>query len=264
MGGIYMNVRSMTVRSASLFCIGPLILTCVAQTPVKQPAAAQTSAVQPSGEPGQPKPSDAAQRLFDEANKLAGGGDYEGASKALDRALALARETHDAVGEVRAHRERALFLEAVNRVGEAVEEWREAAAGWERLEDGPGRIEALGRAGSLLLARNPGDAKALLEQALSLSGEEKRRPGAAGDAMHSVGRVMYRRGNLEWATRVFQKVLEIAGRLEPNSLAVAASLNDLGTVALDQGDLTAAKAYHQQALAIKEKLAPGSLDVAAR
>src|ERR1700688_1499825 len=143
--GAYQSVSFMIVRLASLFCIGPLIFTCVAQTPVNQPAAAQTSAAQPSGagdaEPGQPKPSDAVQRLFDEANKLAGGGDYESALKAVDRALALARETHDAVGEVRAHRARAIFLEPLKRMGEAVEEWREAAAGWGRLEDGPGRIE---------------------------------------------------------------------------------------------------------------------------
>jgi CHAT domain-containing protein/Tfp pilus assembly protein PilF len=229
------------------------------------PAAAPPTQTAGGGypEPAQPKSSETVQKLLDEAEKLKDKRDHEGALKVADRALALARESHDAVGEACAHRERAILLEQLQRVDDAVAEWKEMSAGWERLGDGPGRIEALGRAGQLLLRGKSGEADALLGQALGLTREEKRRPLAAADQLESVGKLIYAQGNLEWPKKMSRAALEIKSHLAPESLGVAASLNNLGNVAYQQGDLKTAADYYRRALAIREKLAPESLDVAA-
>jgi CHAT domain-containing protein/tetratricopeptide (TPR) repeat protein len=229
------------------------------------PAAAPRTQTTGAGyfEPAQPKPSETVQKLLDEAEKLKDKRDREGALKVADRALALAREDHDAAGEVCAHRERAILLEQLQRVDDAVAEWKEISAGWERLGDGPGRIEALGSAGRLLLPRKPGEAEALLGQALGLTREEKRRPLAATDALESVGKLIKAQGSLEWRKSMFEAGLAIRSHLAPDSLAVASSLHNLGNVADDQRDLKTAAEYHRRALDIRQKLAPESLDVAA-
>ena len=245
----------------------PALRSLRAQLPTQQSGDSQKSRAQATAatysEPPQPKPSEAVQKLLDEAEKLKDKRDHEGALKVADRALALARESHDAAGEACAHRERANLLEESQRVDDAVEEWKEAAVGWEAVGDGPGRIEALGSAGRLLLERKPGEAEALLGQALGLTREEKRRPLAATGALESVGKLIYAQGNLEWPKSMFEAGLAIRSHLVPDSLAVASSLRYLGNVADDQGDLKTAAEYLRRALAIREKLAPDSLAVAA-
>jgi tetratricopeptide (TPR) repeat protein len=227
---------------------------------VQQPAA--QSAGNSYYEPPPPKPSEAVQKLLDEAEKLKDKREYERALKQADSALTVARDNHDAVGEASAHRERAILLEQLQRVDDAIAEWKKADTSWQRVGDGPGRIEALGRAGQLLLRSKSGEADELLEQALSLAQQESRRPLAAADQLDAVGRLIYGQGNWDWAKKMGQAAFEIKHRLAPDPLAEAISLNSLGTMAWYQRDLKAAIEYHQRALAIREKLAPESLAVA--
>jgi tetratricopeptide (TPR) repeat protein len=253
----------LTLLFSEILLVSPL--GAQSQTPalptVQQPVV--QSAGNSYSEPPQPKPSEAIQKHLEEAEELKGKRDYEGALKQAEAALTLARESHDAVGEACAHRERAIVFEQLQRVDEAVEEWKEAAVGWEALGDGPGRIEALGRAGQLLLRGKSGEAGALLEQALTLTRKETRRPLAATDALESVGKLIRAQGNQEWPKSMFEAGLAIRSHLAPDSLAVASSLHNLGNVAADHGDLKAAAEYYRRALAIREKLAPDSLIVAA-
>jgi tetratricopeptide (TPR) repeat protein len=214
-------------------------------------------------EAAQPKPSEAVQRLFDEANRLTAIRDYEGALKTVDRALELAQNLHDAVGEARAHRARALRLEDLKRSDEAKGEWRLAAEGWDSLGDGPGRIEALGRLGQLSLDSKAEEADALLEQAIALSKEERARPLVAAGVLATLGDRLLHRGNLVWARKLYQVEFEVANEWAPASLDAARGLDNWGTVAATQGNLQEATQYHQRALTIREQRAPNSLATAA-
>src|SRR5208337_199790 len=256
------DLLTLSLVNLVLFAVPPAS-SLSAQLPAL-PAAAPPTQTAGAGysEPAHPKPSEAVQKLLDEAEKLGDKRDREGALKVADRALALAREDHDAVGEVCAHRERAMLLEQLQRVDDAVAEWKEAAVGWEGVGDGPGRIEALGRAGRLLLRGKSGEANAPLEQALAITRKETRRPLAAADQLDAVGKLIRAQGNKEWPKSMFEAGLAIRSHLAPDSLAVASSLHNLGNVAADQGDLKAAE-YYRQALVIRDRLAPESLDAAA-
>src|SRR5271157_5391961 len=243
----------------------PALRSLRAQPPIQQSPDSQKPTVQDTAptysEPPQPKPSQAVQKVLDKAVKLKDKRDYEGALKLADQALTSARKSHEVAGEASAHRERAILLEQLQRVDDAVAEWKETGAGWERLGDGPGRIEALGRAGQLLLRGKSGEADALLERVLDLTREESRRPLAGADQLDAIGKLIYAQGNLEWPKKMFQEALETSSRLVPESLAVAESLNNLGNVAFE-ADLMAAADYYQRGLDIRQKLEPESLAVA--
>ncbi|MGA7847936.1 MAG: CHAT domain-containing protein [Terriglobales bacterium] len=200
--------------------------------------------------------------MLDEAVGFFKAGDQAAALKAMDSAFTLAQETHDVVAELFGDRIKAEVLAALQRNDEAVLELRKVAEGWDRLGDGPGRIDALGRAGELLLRSKPEEAGALFQQAMFLSREEKRRPLASADALASIGERVRTEGNLEWAEKILEVVAEIRSRGTPDSLDEATSLNNLGARAYDQGDLKAAADYCRRALAIRQRLAPNSLGMA--
>src|SRR5207244_10493687 len=102
-----------------------------------------TGSPQNKAEPPAPGATAAVQALLDEAVALAKEKKTEEALRAADRALAAAKDARDSAGEARAHRERALRLEELKRLSEAVEAWGAAAVAWEKIGDGPGRVEAL-------------------------------------------------------------------------------------------------------------------------
>src|SRR5437660_1333744 len=118
-----------------------------------------------------------------QANRLAAASQRPEALAAVERALTTARESGDRVGEARAHRGRALFLARLGRGDEGVAAWREAAAAWERVGDGPGQVEALAAAAGLLEAQKPREAEPLTARALALGRAEIKRPLAAAQML---------------------------------------------------------------------------------
>jgi len=142
-GGFDSAILRLFVVNLVLFAV-PTAPVVGAQSPALPAASPSTQTAGASySEPAQPKPSEAVQKLLDEAEKVKDKRDYEGALKLADHALTSARESHDAAGEASAQRERAILLEQLQRVDDAMAEWKETAADWERLGDGPGGIEAL-------------------------------------------------------------------------------------------------------------------------
>jgi len=121
----------------------------------------------------------------------------------------LAQGLNDQVGEVRAHRARALRLEDLKRVDDAKREWQLAAQGWDSLGDGPGRVEALGRLGELSLGSKAEEADALLEQAITLSKEEKQRPLAAAGVLALLGDRLLHQGNLARESKLYNPNLNL-------------------------------------------------------
>src|SRR5262249_29896121 len=101
--------------------------------PVLGAAAAQTPA-----EPPEPKPAGAVQSILDEAARLAKAKQPQEALAAADRARAAAQAVKDSIGEAQAQQSRALALQELHQTEAAVAVWREAAAAWERVGDGPG------------------------------------------------------------------------------------------------------------------------------
>lgn len=138
-------------------------------------------------EPPAPAPSAAVQSILDEAAGLAKAKQPQEALAAADRARTAAQELKDATGEAQAQRFRALALQELRRTGAAVAAWREAAAAWERVGDGPGRVEAMATAGFLLWGGQPAEADALLVQALQFARLESKRPLAAATVLNNMG-----------------------------------------------------------------------------
>ncbi|MBI3950582.1 MAG: CHAT domain-containing protein [Acidobacteria bacterium] len=224
--------------------------------------ALSATGAQVAEEPPAPQPSNTVHKILDEAIQLTQSKQWPEALQAADRALAAAQETGDPVGEACAQRLRALALESMDRREEAVATWREMAAAWERLDDGPGQVEALAAAALLLATKTEAESDQLFAQALAVGQRESKRPLAAAQAFHTAGKSTHDLGRLNQAGEFYAAALAIRERLAPNSLDAAASLNALGTVAREQGDYVAAAEYLRRSLAIQEKLAPESLPVA--
>jgi CHAT domain-containing protein len=209
-----------------------------------------------------PQPSAPVQQLLNETRGAYLADQFETALKTLDQAFITAIEAKDRVGAARVQRGRALTLERLDRLSEALAAWREAARLWEQVADGPGRVEALGRAGALLAADQPAEAQALLTEALTLGRREAIRPRAAATALASVARGSYGRWQLSQAREFATTALKIQEKLAPHSLEMADTLDYLGAVTGQQGDLPAARNFFRRSLVIREKLAPRSLDLA--
>jgi CHAT domain-containing protein/Tfp pilus assembly protein PilF len=79
------------------------------------------------------------------------------------------------------------------------------------------------------------------------------------DTLGHVASMLYVRGDLAGAGKIFSQALEIQQKLAPGSLSLTRSLNGLGLVAWQRGDLAIAEKYLVQSLEIVEKLGPGSL-----
>ncbi len=80
---------------------------------------------------------------------------------------------------------------------------------------------------------------------------------AFAEALHFLGEVAWKRGDLEQMTEYSEQALEIRQELAPGSLIVAQTLNNLGIVPLHRGDLERATDFFQRALDIQQELAPG-------
>jgi tetratricopeptide (TPR) repeat protein len=238
-----------------------------------QDAIAEWKKAEPA-EPPEPKPSAAMRAILERAEKAggealfpawfqAGKPDYESSLKLAAEALALARDTHDEVGEACAHRDRAIVLGYLTRQDEAIAEWGEAEQGWKRVGYGPACIQSLGTAGQLLLLRKSGEAGKLLDQALRLTQQENRRPLTGAEELTNIGRHITYQGELDWTKKLCQAAFEIQERLAPNSMTEAMSLQCLGGAALLQGNLEAAARYYRRTQVIREVLAPQSHYLAA-
>ena len=199
-------------------------------------------------EPPAPAATAAVQKLLDEAVSLGKEKKTEEALRAADRALAAAKETKDSAGEARAHRERALRLEELKRLSEAVGAWAEAAVAWERVGDGPGRVEALAMQSLLSIDESVGRVREPLSQAVALTRAEKTRPLAAAKQLSDSARAFAVRQKLEEARQAYDTALKSQEEIAPVSLDVARSLSGLGYVAWNQRDFTAARDYYRKAL----------------
>ena len=173
-----------------LFCF----LFCLLMAPSGRVGAQQPA--QTYAEPDAPKPTAIVQTLLDEAAKKRAARRFEEGLQATDRALAAAKQAKDTVGEAGARRERALSLGALNRVEGvegAISAWRETVSAWERVDDGPGRVEALAQWAALLVDTKPEEATRLLALAQSLATAETKRPLAAARATASGAGLFYNR-----------------------------------------------------------------------
>src|SRR5262245_1912671 len=79
------------------------------------PAGLSAASEQAAPEPPPPQPSAAVQPILEEAARLAEAKQPEAALTAGDRAVSVAREMNDPVGEAQAHRARALALQRLSR-----------------------------------------------------------------------------------------------------------------------------------------------------
>src|SRR5262245_61650997 len=82
---------------------------------------------QNKAEPSAPAATATVQRMLDEAAALAKDSKTEEALRVAERAVDAARATGDSAGEALAHRHRALRLQDLKQVPEAVEAWGQAA-----------------------------------------------------------------------------------------------------------------------------------------
>src|SRR2546421_561654 len=113
----------------------PLLLAALllphagAQSPAPAPA-------KPPPEPPAPAASAPVQKLLDESARLLHAKKPQEALAAADSALAAAKEAKDAAGEALAQGERGMVLQELDRSGDALVAWKEAAAAWQRASDG--------------------------------------------------------------------------------------------------------------------------------
>jgi CHAT domain-containing protein len=250
-----------TVALLGMVLAAPQLLAL--QQDTSRAASRESTPTQTPAELPAPQPSAGVRKLLEEGSQLGQSRQFAEAVKAGDRALAAAREARDAAGEAWAHRLRARALEDLGQAGEAAEAWRETAAAWERMGNGPEQILALAGAARLLPVEKAGEADALIARAVAVGRAETQRPRAAAQAFSSAGRDAYQRRRLGQAATLLRATLSLREKLSPESPDVAASLNNLGIVVREQGNLAAARAYHERALAIHQKVAPDSPDMAA-
>src|SRR5262245_28552172 len=76
-------------------------------------------ATQTPTEPPEPKPTATVQKILDEAAQLTKEKQPQEARAAADRALTVAKDSKDAVGEAQAHRARGQTLQSLNKNEEA-------------------------------------------------------------------------------------------------------------------------------------------------
>jgi CHAT domain-containing protein/Tfp pilus assembly protein PilF len=212
-------------------------------------------------EPPAPAATAAVQSLLDDSARLAKENKAEEALQAAERAVSVAGEAKDVVGEALAQRERALRLAELKRPAEAQEAWGQAGMRWKMVGDGPGQVEALAMQALLLTVERAADARALLNQAVVLAQAEKTRPQAAARQLNELGKSLEDVRKPDDALEVYKAALAIQEEIPRESLDLANSLHGLGRLRIVKGDLTIARDYFQRSLAIQEKLVPGSLDV---
>jgi CHAT domain-containing protein/tetratricopeptide (TPR) repeat protein len=243
-----------------IFLVAALLLEFISPAPV---LAAQTtrSETQHQVEDGSPQPSVAVKTVLDESGRELQAQNAKEALTLADRALKLAIEGKDVVGEALAHKAKADALGLLGAKPDQITACLAAAVAWQRAADGPGEIEMLGEAGVHLLASGDENGRAPLRQALSLGRQESRRPLAVASALRTVSMHLLRlakRTVLPEADEFSQAALDIQERLVPDSLIVAESLYFRAWVSSDLGRPEASAEYLHRALAIQQRLAPDS------
>lgn len=184
-------------------------------------------------------------------------GDAATAARELERAAALAEESHCAAAALWLHN-RAAQLHA------KAQQWSAADAGYQAAvararELAAARVEEhlqMSWSEALLLRGNFAQARQQLEKALSL--EEKDHPESPGVAtvLTRLGNVAERQDNLEEADRLYRRAYDLVLRVAPGGGAEAAAANNLAVATGRRGDLAQAEVYAARALAIREQLTP--------
>jgi len=103
------------------------------------------------------------------------------------------------------------------------------------------------------------EAEALFRKVISIAREAGFRP-ALSNAIHSLGDVLFERGNFEGAGRAWKEDLKLIESQGELSLDRAGTLTKLGLLASSLGNPGQARKLHSEALKIRRELAPGSPD----
>jgi tetratricopeptide (TPR) repeat protein len=82
------------------------------------------------------------------------------------------------------------------------------------------------------------------------------------DALNFLGKIHWRKGDLDMSLTNFKEALDIKQRRAPDSCTVAQVLQDIGCVFCERGEYEKSLHLLEGALAIREKTVPGSLPVA--
>ncbi len=230
-----------------------------------------TVATEPSG----PKPSATVEKMLEEASRLAEAKQPLDSLKAADQALELSRKTNDAEGIALAEEARAKALQDLQRPGEAVTAWQEAAKVRAGLGDTSGQIRAWVHAGLLCVSDKRSEAEKFFAQGLSIGKSETQHPEVVAQALHESGVALNARRQTQpaWETQVawdyLRAALAIWEKQPPDSLMLAKTLNALTQVAIERGDdnddtayYTMGRDYAARAAEIGRRLAPESSIVA--
>ena len=225
--------------------------------------ATRTQTQKPFADAAAPEPTNAVQDLIVKVNQLGDEKKNVEALSALEKLIEFARDKKDKVGEAEGQRGRAIFLERVGRMEEAVAVWKETAELWASLGATPERIEALLRRALILGPAETETIAALLNEAQQLGKSETQRPLGSATELHLAGSDWFKRRAFTQARDLWQTALSIRQRFNPNSLDSAATLNNLGGLAQEQGDWNTAYEFYQRALVIFQGKDKQSLATAA-
>lgn len=198
--------------------------------------------------------SDSVQMLLDQAGRQQKNEQYADMLASANRALEMSHAAGEARSEVAALGSKANALAAQGRDGEAAAAWQSAAAIYADAGADSRRMEALGKAGALLLRITPTEARNLLEQTLAWS-RKWQYPKDTASVLNSTGLQLRDRKHYAEAQTFFTAALTLFTQVEPDSINVASCLNNLGIVAAGQEHLEQADVYFRRALAIRQKTA---------
>jgi len=193
------------------------------------------------------------------AETAAADNDYEGATAAHRRALAI-REKHDEDGlpAARSLYEIARIVLKTGRLDDAEESLRRCLAIREKACPGSLEVAAcLSTQGVVAAHRGRMEqAEKLYLRALEI--RETIAPGSrhVADSLNHLGIVAYSRGDLAAVEDYFRRALDIYRRVMPDSTRLATIVGNLGVVARTRGDLAKAESFYRDALRILERKAP--------
>ncbi len=215
-----------------------------------------------------PKPSEAVEKVLDEARRLSEGGQLQESLTKVDEALQVGRQSNDLIGEALAEEVRGDSLEGLQRVEEAAAAWQSASQLWERAAATPRQIEALNALGKLWLRRGLMNED---EPSVRLARDAYARAAETGqrlvpntpmvvESMHQLGYCEYQLQSSDPAARDhYLEALRIQRSISPEgSMEEVSILKDLGVFESDLAQLTAAHEYLEQAVALGERLGPRS------
>ena len=226
---------------------------------VGQAALAQeTGSDQPS-----PKSSPTVQKFLDEASRSADAKQSLDSLKAADKALDVARQTKDQVGEASAQQARAGVLQTLGRAEEAVAAWQDAARIWSGLQDTPEQISAVVHAG--LACEKKEDSEKFYAEGLSLGKLRTSRPIALAQSLQDAGLALHKKEEELQALSYLEAALPLREKLSPESLEMVGLLNALTDttfeLAVDGNDekyYLKSKEYATQSVAIGRRVGPRS------